>query len=132
MELILRTQLFILFLVFFIAPAYACIPCNKESVVIINKQAKPKFPKSYTSELQSGEVTFTVDVMGTDKIKNIKILSMSPSTLPKESIIKMINSSKFLLKSTIKGKAFIPCSFKGFEYTFEFQLPQKITFDLDL
>jgi len=130
--IILSKLLVSVFIFLFSFSAMACIPCAKDSVAFINTQVQPDFPPSYKSEESNGTVTFTVDVVGLGEIRNINILKMFPKDMPEEVMIKLINKSSYRLKAALEEKAFLPCAVKAQEFTFEFQLPQKIKFDIKL
>jgi len=130
--ILLRKFLVLVFFVIFSSPLLACIPCAKNSVALVNKQATPKFPSSYKSDISTGEVTFNLDVISSKTIKNINVIKITPTDLPKSVILQMIKDSSFLLKASGTGVAVLPCSVKSQEFTFEFLLPQKLNIDIEL
>jgi len=110
--------------------SYACIPCDDETTLLVVSQAKPKFPKSYSSNDTFGQVTFKVDVNAYIEITKLEILQLTPSDLPENVIIEMIKTSGYRLASDKKDHA--TCSVKDFELTFEFNVPKKLEFEIDL
>ena len=121
----------ILILVLLISTStYACIPCDDETTLLVVSQAKPKFSKSYRSDDTFGQVTFKVDVNAHAEITKFEILQLTPIDLPENVITEMIKKSAYRLASDKKDHA--TCSVKDFELTFEFDVPKKLEFELDL
>jgi hypothetical protein len=107
----------------------ACIPCAKETSVIVVTQAKPKFSTSYRSTESFGQVTFKADVDGVgNKLNNIQLITLTPSDVDKKIILEMIKSSRYRLYSDEKKHS--PCSVKGYEFALNFDLPQKINLEV--
>lgn len=123
---------YIFSLIYFICfSASACIPCAKETNVIVVRQAKPKFPTSYSSSDSFGKVEFKADINGRDnKLKNIQIISQSPSDVDMEIILEMIKSSRYRLYTDEANHA--PCSVEGYDFTLNFDLPQKVILEVDI
>ena len=123
---------YIFFSTYFICfSAAACIPCANETGVIVVRQAKPKFPTSYSSSESFGKVEFKADINGRDnKLNNIQIISQIPSDVDTKIILEMIKSSSYRLYTDEENHA--PCSVKGHEFTLNFDLPQKLNLEVDI
>ena len=115
---------------FFVSSAYACIPCDPETSVMVISQATPKFDKSYRSTETNGQVTFKVDIGHNNKIENIKILSRFPDDVPTNPVIEMVKNSGFRLSSDKKGH--VACSVKEYELTFNFHVREKIDLKIEI
>ncbi len=123
-------RIFLLLTLLISGSSHACIPCDEETTLLVTSQAKPKFPRSYRSTETFGQATFKVDVSATVDVTKIQILKLTPSDLPKDVITEMIKRSGYRLASDKEDH--VACSVKDFELTFEFNVPQKIEFELDL
>jgi hypothetical protein len=123
-------RIFLLLALLISTSSLACVPCDTEANLMVTKQAKPMFPKSYSSTEIFGQATFKIDVSAPTELTKIQILQLTPSDLPIDVITEMIKNSGYMLMSDKKGHA--ACSVKDFELTFEFSVPQKLEFELDL
>jgi len=130
-QAVIKILLFIFFLSVSLQ-SVACLPCGENSIAVVIKQASPTFPIDYTHKEAYGSIRFSVDVVSSKQIKNIKILQVSPSDIPEDTLIKMINDSRFLPQSASQKLNFGACTVEAAEFTFEFMLPRKIEIDIGL
>lgn len=120
----------LVFLTLLSSSSFACVPCAEDAAAIVAKQAIPVFPSSYKSEVSSGRVAFSLDIYSIGEVENIEIIEVYPNDLPTEALYKMIKNSQFKLTSPKATKIMLPCSLKGYEFTFELNLPKKLKFEL--
>jgi hypothetical protein len=107
------------------------IICATNTSVIVVSQAKPKFSNSYNSSDAFGKVDFTADLEPNDsKLTNIRILSKSPSDVDDKIILEMIKNSRFRLYTDEKGHS--TCAVKGYEFTFNFDLPERTNLEVEV
>lgn len=110
--------------------SFACIPCDKETVVIVLTQATPNFASSFSTQESIGQVRFIADVNIKNELENIQIISTTPNDLNQQVMMDMIKRSSYRLH-THKEKH-VPCLVKGYEFVFNFNVPQNVKLELDI
>lgn len=108
----------------------ACLPCDKDTSVIVVTQATPKFATSYGSSESFGQVKFKADLNINNELENINIISTTPSDVDHQVMLDMIKRSSYRLH-TDKERHF-PCLVKKYELALNFNVPQKVELKLDI